>query len=212
MQSILYISCSPRGAESHSLRFAEEVLTRLRQLHPNAVTHNRDLIANPPALVDAAFSAAVLDPTAGAGPFRQSEMLLQELEAADVVVIATPMHNFTVPAVLKAGIDQVVRIRRSFASTPEGKVGLLRDRPVYIVIASGGWFSGPSPTGTPAQPDFLTPYLRTILSTIGISDVHVLTLEGVTRGPAMLERALFGAREALDLALGHSDEAHAKRR
>jgi FMN-dependent NADH-azoreductase len=127
-----------------------------------------------------------------------SETLINELERADAVVIATPMHNLTVPAVLKAWIDQIVRIHRTFSSTPRGKVGKLADRPVYIVIASGGWFSGPSPTGAPAQPDFLTPYLRTIFSTIGIRDIHVMALEGVTRGPAMLERAVTLARQALD--------------
>jgi FMN-dependent NADH-azoreductase len=197
MQSILYITCSPRGAESHSLRFAEEVLDRLRELHPAVVVQTRDLIATPPDPVNAAFSAAVLDPSASPDAFRQSEMLINELEWADTVVIATPMHNFAVPAVLKAWIDQIVRIHRTFASTPEGKVGKLRDRPVLVVIASGGWFSGPSPTGTPAQPDFLTPYLRTILNTIGLHDIHFLALEGATRGPEMLQRAVAAARADL---------------
>jgi FMN-dependent NADH-azoreductase len=201
MRSILYVSCSPRGADSQCLWFAQEVLGRLRQIHPAALVRTRDLIADPPGLVDAAFSNAVLRAGGASDAFRQSESLIQELEAADAVVIATPMHNYTVPAVLKAWIDQVVRIHRSFVSTPAGKVGSLHDRPVFVVIASGGWFSGPSPTGAPAQPDFLTPYLRAILNTIGLRTIHFLTLEGVTRGPAMLERAVSSARQALDRAL-----------
>jgi FMN-dependent NADH-azoreductase len=201
MRSILYVSCSPRGADSQCLGFAQEVLGRLRQIHPDAIVRTRDLIADPPCLVDAAFSNAVLRADGSSDAFRHSEVLIQELEAADAVVIATPMHNYTVPAVLKAWIDQVVRIHRSFVSTPAGKVGTLADRPVFVVIASGGWFSGPSPTGAPAQPDFLTPYLRAILNTIGLRTIHFLTLEGVTRGPAMLERAVSEARQALDRAL-----------
>jgi FMN-dependent NADH-azoreductase len=201
MESILYISCSPRGPASHSLAFAEELLARLRDHHPGALIQRRDLTANPPSFVDAAFGNAILDPDGPQQPFAQSEALIQELEHADAVVIATPMHNFTVPAVLKAWIDQVVRIRRTFVSTQTGKVGQLADRPVFIVVASGGWFSGPSPTGTPAQPDFLTPYLRAILNTIGLRDIHILTLEGVTRGPAMLERAVSIARQSLDRIL-----------
>jgi FMN-dependent NADH-azoreductase len=201
MQSILYISCSPRGSASQSLTFAEEVLTRLRQHHPAATIRRRDLAADPPGFVDATFSNAVLDPASPPQAFAQSETLIQELEHADAVVIATPMHNFTVPAVLKAWIDQVVRIHRTFTSTPAGKVGALTDRLVFIVIASGGWFSGPSPNGAPAQPDFLTPYLRVVLNTIGLRDIHILTLEGVTRGPAMLERAVSLARQALDRVL-----------
>jgi FMN-dependent NADH-azoreductase len=201
MRSILYISCSPRGSDSHCLRFAEEVLDQLRQLHPAAAVRTRDLIADPPDLVDAAFSAAVLDPASAPDAFRQSEMLITELEESDAVLIATPMHNYTVPAVLKAWIDQIVRIHRSFASTQGGKIGKLQDRPVFIVIASGGWFSGPSPTGTPAQPDFLTPYLAAVLNTIGLYDIHFLTLEGASRGPTMLERAVAVARDALARAL-----------
>jgi FMN-dependent NADH-azoreductase len=201
MQTILYLSCSPRGPASHSLTFAEELLTRLRQHHPAATIQRRDLAANPPQFVDATFSNAILDPASPPNAFTQSETLIQELEHADALVIATPMHNFTVPAVLKAWIDQVVRIRRTFESTPTGKIGLLADRPVFIVITSGGWFSFPSPTGAPPQPDFLTAYLRAVLTTIGLRDIHILTLEGVTRGPAMLERAVSLARQSLDRIL-----------
>jgi FMN-dependent NADH-azoreductase len=205
MQTILYVSCSPRGPSSHSLMFAEVVLQRLLQRHPGAEIRRRDLSADPPALVDGGFSQAILDPASPAEAFGASEMLIRELEGADALVIATPMHNFTVPAVLKAWIDQIVRIHRSFASTPAGKLGKLADRPVFIVVASGGWFSAPSPTGTPAQPDFLTPYLRVILNTIGLLDIHIVALEGVTRGPAMLERAVTLARQMLDQLLPRVD-------
>ena len=124
------------------------------------------------------------------------------MEAADRVVIATPMHNFGVPAPLKAWVDQVVRINRTFRSTPEGKIGLLRDIPAYLVVASGGWFTGPSPAGTPAQPDFLTGYIRTVLETIGIRSLHIIAMEGVTRGPEMADRAVAGARAAIGRLLG----------
>jgi FMN-dependent NADH-azoreductase len=181
------------------------VLTRLRQHYPAAEVHRSDLAADPPPFVDAVFGTGILDPASNPELFGKSEGLIQDLEQAAAVVIATPMHNYTVPAVLKAWIDQVVRIHRSFASTPAGKVGKLRDRPVFIVIASGGWFSGPSPTGAPAQPDFLTPYLRAVLNTIGLWDIHFLALEGVTRGPAILERAVALARESLDRVLPRID-------
>jgi FMN-dependent NADH-azoreductase len=131
----------------------------------------------------------------------ESEWLIRDLEAADILVIATPMHNYSVPAVLKAWVDQVVRIHRTFTSTPGGKVGKLHDRPAWLVVASGGWFSGPSPSGAPAQPDFLTGYVRAILATIGIHDLTVLTLEGVTRGPEIADAAFVRARAALERSL-----------
>ena len=201
MSTILYISCSPKGSASICLTFAQEVLASLIQRHPATTIAHRDLAAAPPPFVDADFCAAIMDPAGTHTAFAASEPLIEELDEAGAVVIATPMHNYTVPAVLKAWVDQIVRIHRTFASTPAGKVGKLRDRPVYVVIASGGWFSGPSPSGTPAQPDFLTPYLRAVLNTIGLHDIHFLALEGVTRGPEMRDRAFNLAREALDRVL-----------
>jgi FMN-dependent NADH-azoreductase len=201
MNDILYLSCSPKGAASICQSFAQEVLARLAQRDPGARVVHRDLAAAPPAFVDAGFCAAIMDPAGSHAAFAASELLIEELDRAGALVIATPMHNYAAPAVLKAWIDQIVRIHRTFASTPAGKVGMLRDRPVYVVVASGGWFSGPSPTGTPAQPDFLTGYLRAVLNTIGLKDIHILTLEGVTRGPEVRDRAFNLARQGLDRIL-----------
>jgi FMN-dependent NADH-azoreductase len=202
MTTILHLRCSPRGAAAFSSRMAEEVIARLQDHHAGARLVFRDLAADPPPLVDAAFSAAILGPPGEVPPALEvSETLIRELEAADILVIATPMHNYGVPAVLKAWVDQIVRIHRTFASTPGGKVGKLHDRPAWLVVASGGWFTGPSPTGASAQPDFLTPYVRAVLSTIGIHDVHILTMEGVTRGADIAEAAFARARVALERGL-----------
>lgn len=202
MTTILHLRCSPRGAAAFSSRMAEEVIARLHQRHVNAEVVFRDLSANPPPLVDAGFSAAILGPPGAVPPaLVVSEALIRELEAADVLVIATPMHNYGVPAVLKAWVDQIVRIHRTFDSTPGGKVGKLPDRPAWLIVASGGWFTDPGPTGAPAQPDFLTGYVRAVLSTIGINDLKILTLEGVTRGADIAEAAFAKARAALDRAL-----------
>jgi len=202
LSTILYIAASPRGAESHSRRFGDMVLQRLRARRPEARIVTRDLSADPLPVPDAAFSAAILAPPVANHPdLAGSEALIRELEAADEVVIATPMHNYSVPAVLKAWVDQIVRIHRTFASTPAGKVGLLPDRPVYLVVASGGWFTQATPTGAPPQPDFLTPYLRAVLATIGLRTLTVLTLEGVTRGPEAAAVAWAKATAVLDAAL-----------
>jgi FMN-dependent NADH-azoreductase len=207
MTTILHLRCSPRGAEAFSSRMAEEVIARLLAHTPGAEIVFRDLSADPPPMVDSGFSAAILRPPGGEPPgeippaLEASETLIRELEAADILVIATPMHNYGVPAVLKAWVDQIVRIHRTFASTPSGKAGKLSDRPAWLVIASGGWFTGPAPTGAPAQPDFLTGYIRAVLATIGIHDLRILTLEGVTRGPDFAEAAFAKARMALDQTL-----------
>ncbi len=198
MRTILYLTCSPKGRPAFSRLMADELVARLVQANPGAEIIHRDLATHPPPMPDAAFSAAVLGAAPADDPaFGASEIMIGELESCDALVIGTPMHNYAVPAVLKAWIDQVVRIRRTFQSTPAGKVGMLRDRPVFVVVASGGWFTRPSPSGTPPQPDFLTPYLRATLGTVGLNDLSVIALEGLTRGADPAERALASARVRL---------------
>jgi FMN-dependent NADH-azoreductase len=103
------------------------------------------------------------------------------------------MHNFTVPAALKLWIDYTLRIHRTFASTPEGKVGLMRDRPSMVIVGSGGVHSGERAR----QPDFLTPYLRYALGSIGIQSVQFLLLQGLVMGEATVAEALDAARAQL---------------
>ena len=100
--------------------------------------------------------------------------MIQEIEAADALVIGTPMNNFTVPSVLKAWIDQILRMGRTIGVAPTGeKTGLLQDRPVYIGIASGGVFTG----DRAKQPDFLTPYLTAAFGCVGLTSLQFFPLQ-----------------------------------
>jgi FMN-dependent NADH-azoreductase len=200
MTTILLVRASPRG-DSFSRKLAGEVVARLQQVHPGAQLIDRDLAAAPPPHPDLAFYDAILSrdlPEAvRAETLAYSEVLIGELEAADWVVIGTPMNNFTVPSTLKAWIDYIVRIRRTFNSTPQGKLGLLKDRPLIVATASGG-YAGDTP---PGQPDFLTPYLTAILGCIGLKQIAFVRLEGTARGPEAVERAWLGARAWIDQRL-----------
>jgi FMN-dependent NADH-azoreductase len=190
MPVILEILVSPRP-NSVSRRVAQDIVARIAEYHPGARIVARDLAAEPPPHPDRDLYEAILSPTPDDDPrFALSEQLISELETADHVVIGTPMNNFAVPSTLKAWIDHIVRIRRTFASTPQGKVGLLRDRPVIVVSGHGG-YCGSAP---PAQPDFLTPYLAAIFATIGIRNIAFLRLEGIARGPEAIAGALDAAR------------------
>ena len=158
------------------------LVARLRETCPDLVITRRDLGTEIPPHPDAAFMNANLRrdserDDADRVALQYSELLLAELIAAELVVIDTPVHNFTVPSALNAWIDYVVRPGRSFQSSPEGKLPLLKDRPVRIAIACGGVFSGPY-----AQRDFLTPYLRYVFNVIGIHDIDHVMLEQVMRG------------------------------
>ncbi|HEX3861921.1 MAG TPA: NAD(P)H-dependent oxidoreductase [Stellaceae bacterium] len=194
--TILQILVSPRP-QAFSRRVARDVVAGLVARHPGARIVTRDLVAEPPPHPDVDLYEAILSPTPDDDPrFALSERYIAELEAADFVVIGTPVNNFTVPSSLKAWIDHIVRIRRTFRSTPQGKIGMLRDRPLIVVSAHGGYVTIP-----PVQPDFLTDYVKTIFETIGISRIDFLRLEGMSRGPEAVARALDLAQSWIDRRL-----------
>jgi FMN-dependent NADH-azoreductase len=176
--NILHIDCSPRP-QSHSRQLSAALVEKLLTSFPGANISRRDLGYEPISHTGPDYAAVLASPASlAAGQASEavllSEQLIQEVEAADVVVIGTPMYNLTVPSVLKAWIDQILRAGRTFKSAPAGKVGLLRDRPVFVGIASGGVFAGDRAN----QPDFLTPYLSAALGCIGLDTVHYLPLQG----------------------------------
>jgi FMN-dependent NADH-azoreductase len=141
------VECSPRDEDSMSRLGAAQLVQRLLCREPGLRIVRRDLAAEPPSLVDRAFTEAMHIPAASQNDeqrraLRQSERLIAELEMASLLVIATPMHNFTVPALLKAWIDQVARVGRTFQTTSVGKIGQFADRPTYILASSGGFVTG----------------------------------------------------------------------
>ena len=109
------------------------------------------------------------------------------------------MHNFTVPASLKGWIDHVVRPHATFRSTPAGKVGLLADRPVFVLIACGG----PVGEGPGLQRDFLTPYLIYTLGTIGLTSIEILRLDRLARGEEAAAKAQAVLEAWIELQVAH---------
>lgn len=175
--NILHIDCSPRR-ESHSRQLSAAVVERLLKFDANASITRRDLGLEPIPHARTDYATMLSAPTVVARSsadeaMRLSEKLIREVEAADVLVIGTPMNNFTVPSVLKAWIDQIVRMGRTVVPSPTGKEGVLRDRPVFVGIASGGVFSGDRAN----QPDFLTSYLSAALGCVGLNSLHFLLLQ-----------------------------------
>lgn len=185
---VLRLISSPRGAESESLRLSHLVLDGLAGQHSLQV---QDVDLNDLQHVDRDYAMALASPSDAdqaepGSALQRSAELIRQLDEADVLLIATPMHNYTVPSTLKAWVDHIVRIRMTFNGTPQGKVGLLRDRPVYVALTSGGLISGEQAR----QPDFLRPYLQAALATVGLRNMHFFCVEGTSRG----DQALLEAR------------------
>ncbi|SAI66156.1 acyl carrier protein phosphodiesterase [Bordetella ansorpii] len=206
--NILHMTFSPRGADSESTRLSRIVLDALLDRHPAAAVQSHDHAAL--AHVDAVYAVELGTPQPPAdaiqpGTLRTSDALIRDLEAADCVVIGTPMHNYTVPSALKAWIDHVVRVRRTFQPTPQGKVGTLHDRPIYVATSSGGLYSGENAR----QPDFLTPYLKVALRTIGLTDMTFFSVEGTAYGEPAVMQARASAQAAIAAHFATPDAAAA---
>jgi FMN-dependent NADH-azoreductase len=194
---ILHVTCSPRGPDSESIRLSRKIVAHLLRNEPEAIVVNRALGDGAIAHVDANYALSQHSLTAEVaqkGTILQSDELIDEVESADILVIGTPMNNYSIPSVLKAWIDHVVRVKRTFNVTRQGKVGTLRDRPVFIAVASGGRFSGERAR----QPDFLTPYLTAILGMIGLHDVTFFTVQGTGLGAEVLAAATTATDQALE--------------
>ena len=194
--NILHLNFSPRGPAAESYRLSRMIVDCLLKNAPEAIVLDRSLGEGGMPHVDANYARSQHDAAAlieQEGAMSRSEVLIRELEDADAVVIGTPMHNLSVPSALKAWIDHVVRARRTFNVTSAGKVGLLSDRPVFIAIASGGVFSGERAR----QPDFLTPYLKIVLGTIGLNDLRFFSVEGTGHGPEAVKEARASAERAV---------------
>jgi FMN-dependent NADH-azoreductase len=199
--NILHIDCSPRP-ESHSRELSAAIVQKLLEVLPGASISRRDLASAPLPHASADYATTLSSPATLAAPLsgalELSEALIQEVEAADVIVIGTPMNNLTVPSVLKAWIDQILRAGRTFTSTPAGKMGMLQDRPVFIGIASGGIFTGDRAN----QPNLLTPYLSVVLGSIGLKNLQFLAVQATAfldRDQATLARDK--ALAAIDLSV-----------
>ncbi|GLQ53309.1 FMN-dependent NADH-azoreductase [Devosia nitrariae] len=199
--NILHIDSSARQ-ESHSRGLSAAIVKKLLEVAPGASTIRRDLGMDPLPHTPADYAVALSTPATLAAPptgsLDVSEALIREIEAADVIVIGTPMYNFTIPSTLKAWIDQILRVGRTMKSTPAGKVGMLQDRPVFIGVTSGGVFAGDRAN----QPDFLTPYLTLALNSIGLKTLQFLPLQAT----AFLDRdqisvARENALAAIDLTV-----------
>jgi FMN-dependent NADH-azoreductase len=188
IRNILRVDSSARGAASVSRQLGDEVEARLLARHPDAGVTRLDLAAGVPHIdadwVAASFTPADARDAAQAGRLAASDAAIAALDAADAVVMTAPVYNFAIPSVLKAWIDHLCRAGVTFRYTADGPVALLADRPVYLVMASGG-----VSLGSPA--DFASGYLRHVLGFICLHDVRLVGAEGVARDPeAARARAL----------------------
>ena len=194
MSNILLITSSPRGDASLSTRIATDLAEDLRDARPGTTLVARDLAAQPPAHIDGDFTGGIFTAPESRTPGQQaavadSDAVVDELLAADTLVIATGIYNFSIASTLKSWIDNVARAGRTFRYTEKGPEGLATGKKAYLVVASGGVYS----EGPAAPLDHAVPYLKSVLGFLGITDVEVIRIEGVAMGPDVAEKAVAAA-------------------
>lgn len=173
---------------------------------------NRDLGLNPPPAVDESWIAAAFAKpgqltTQMSDALAVSDSLIDEVNQSDAIVIGAPMYNFGVPAQLKAYIDQVVRIGRTFdfePSDPENPYRpLVAPKPVVIVISVGD--GSLHPGGSLAHLNFLEPHLVTVLNFIGLSDISFVRVGYDEYKDDRFKKSLADAELAVDQLVDRLD-------
>jgi FMN-dependent NADH-azoreductase len=202
MKTLLQIDSSLFSGHGQSSQLARSFSQRWRELHADGRVVTRDLAREEiPHLTAERFQAFLAKPGERT-PEQQaiagfSDTLIDELKAADVIVLGLPLYNFGVPSQLKAYFDHVARAGVTFRYTANGPEGLLKGKKAYVFAARGGLYKG-----TPR--DTQTGYVRDFLAFIGITDVEFIYAEGLSMGEAPKAQALAAAQDAITRITGET--------
>ncbi len=199
---LLHIDSSILSDNSVSRQLSQTVVDQWRQAYPGVEVIYRDLAVDTPDHLSAEIlGAGFIDP-AQHSPLQRDqaalgEALLGEFLTADVIVIGTPMYNFSIPSQLKAWLDRVLVKGRTFQYTENGPVGLATGKRAVIVSSRGGVYS----EGSPGQVmDHQESYLKVALGFAGIADISVVRAEGVNMSE-LRDRAVAAAHKEIDQLL-----------
>jgi len=195
---VLSINSSGRQDGSVTRTLSADLIAALDERYESIQVTHRDVGIGLP-FVDAAWIEANFTPDENrtqqhVDTLALSDELVEELKAADAIVIGVPVYNFSIPATLKAWIDMVSRARLTFRYTENGPIGLLEGKTAYAVVATGG-----VAVGSPV--DFATPYLRHALEFLGIKDVKVIAADRInSNADESMDRARAEIAELIHLS------------
>ncbi|WP_372659230.1 FMN-dependent NADH-azoreductase [Hydrogenophaga sp.] len=195
---LLHIDSSITGDQSVSRQLTARAVADWVAAHPGTQVQHLDLAANAPAHLSADALGFRTGQAASTEVQRQenalSEALVSQFLAADVLVIGAPLYNFTVPTQLKAWIDRVAQVGRTFKYTEKGPVGLAGGKTVIVVLTRGGVYSK-SDAGRALEHQ--ESYLQALFGFFGITDLRFVRAEGVAMGPDAKTAALATAESEI---------------
>jgi FMN-dependent NADH-azoreductase len=180
MPTLLHIDSSPLYGHSVTRELTGAFVDQWKSSHPDGTLIERDLTSTVIPPIDAAWVASVYTPEEARTAEQKelltlSDTLVAELFAADEYVLGVPMHNFSVPSVLKLWIDQIARVNKTFSYATGSPVGLLTGKKATFIIATGGNYDAQTQM---ASYNFVEPYLRSVFGFLGVTDTTFLTAGG----------------------------------
>lgn len=197
MAKLLHIDSSILGTNSVSRQLTAQIVASWRAANPATDVSYLDLAVDTPSHLSAESLGFRLP--AGAADLSDakqrenavSEALVSQFLAADVVVIGAPLYNFSIPTQLKAWIDRVAQVGRTFKYTEKGPVGLAGGKTIIVASARGGVYST-SDAGNAMEHQ--ESYLKTVFGFFGVTDVRFVRAEGLAMGEAAKTAALAAAQ------------------
>lgn len=202
MSTLLHIDSSARQGGSISRQLTASFAQQWQAKNPGGKIVHRDLAAQAlphlsESMLGAYFTPADARSAEQAELITQSDALVDELLAADTIVIGVPMYNFAPPSTLKAWIDHVFRAGRTFKYGDAGPVGLVTGKKAVIILSRGGKYS----EGPMEALDFQGKYLKGALGFIGITDVELVVAEGVSMGEEAAKQAVASAEARISASV-----------
>ena len=196
MSKLLHIDSSILGGNSVSRQLTARIVASWRAAHPATQTSYLDLAVDTPSHLSAESLGFRLP--AGAADLSEvqrrenalSEALVSQFLAADVLVIGAPLYNFSIPSQLKAWIDRIAQVGRTFKYTDKGAVGLAGGKTIIVASTRGGMYST-SDAGNAMEHQ--ESYLKTIFGFFGVTDMRFVRAEGLATGEAGKAAALASA-------------------
>jgi len=185
MKKVLVINSSARSLKSQSRKLTEVFIDHWKSIHTNPIITFRELGNTDVPHINESWIAAAFKPEATRSEeeieaLKTSDTYISELKEADVIVLGSPMYNWSIPSALKAYIDQIVRVNETWkfnsANMQNQYIGLLKNKTVFLLLSRGS--EGYEKGGFNEHMDFQSNYLKTVFNIIGVSNIHMVTING----------------------------------
>jgi FMN-dependent NADH-azoreductase len=197
MKKVLVINSSARALNSHSRKLTEVFIDHWKSIHINPIINFRELGNTDVPHINENWIAAAFKPEAARSEeeieaLETSDTYISELREADVIVIGSPMYNWSVPSSLKAYIDQILRVNETWKFNPTNMqnpyIGLLENKTLFLLLSRGA--QGYEKGEYNEHMNFQSTYLKTVFNIIGISNIHVIAINGASFDPEKFKKSI----------------------